>query len=453
MFEKLYSCLLRLYPSPFRNAHGEESLQLIRDRARDERGFFPSLRLAGDLLVDWMLSVSRDYRRSPAALAAPSMQRPLDGTPSFQILEGESPRAAALISGGALSCLAVVALSLFVNHARSDRPLNFLSFMNASGVPAAQAQSQEATGTTARPVVEKPDFDAERHRVIAAAVDDLKRYYAYPETAQKVADALAAHEKNGDYNSVNDGATLAELLTRQIQEVSQDKHLTVDYSENVLPDHPQGPTAKDIARYRKAMQQNNCTFEKVETLPHQIGYLKLNSFPDLSICQSTAVAAMASLNHANALIIDLRDNGGGFPEMVSFLAAYLFDHPEYMYNPRESPSVQSWTRSPVAGSRLADKPVYVLTSATTFSGAEQFSYNLKMLKRATLVGETTRGGAHAGVWHRIDDHFGMGIPQVQAVNPFANADWEGGGVAPDVRVKAADALNTAEQLAQRKLRK
>jgi C-terminal processing protease CtpA/Prc len=160
---------------------------------------------------------------------------------------------------------------------------------------------------------------------------------------------------------------------------------------------------------------------------------------------------MASLNGADAIIFDLRDNRGGFENMVSLLASYLFDHPEYMYSPRQAPTEESWTRSPVAGNKLADKPVFVLTSASTWSGAECFSYDLKMLKRATLVGETTRGGAHAGVFHRIDDHFGMGIPEVKAVNPFGKADWEGIGVEPDVKVKAADALETARRLAEIKL--
>ncbi len=138
---------------------------------------------------------------------------------------------------------------------------------------------------------------------------------------------------------------------------------------------------------------------------------------------------------------------------VSLIAAYLFDHPEYMYDPRVSPTPQSWTLSPVAGNRLADKPVYVLTSGSTISAAEQFCYDLKMLKRVTLVGETTRGSAHAGVFHRIDDHFGMGIPEVRAVNPFSKTDGEGTGVEPDVKVKAPEALETAEKLAENKLQR
>ena len=133
------------------------------------------------------------------------------------------------------------------------------------------------------------------------------------------------------------------------------------------------------------------------------------------------------------------------------IAAYLFDHPEYMYNPRENTTERSWTLSPVPGNRLADKPAYVLTSARTFSGAEHFSYDLKMLKRATLVGETTGGGAHSGVFHRIDANFGMGIPEARPINPFSKADWAEIGVEPDVKVKAEDALETAQKLAEQRL--
>ncbi len=311
-----------------------------------------------------------------------------------------------------------------------------------------------AIGLSSVAVADSAKLDAaERQRVIDAVIRNLKEHYVDADVAVKMADALLAHEKSGDDNSVADGAAFADLLTRQLRDVSHDMHLAVVYSQDPLPDRPPGPTPERLARYRKAMEQSNCTFENVEILPHNIGYLKLNSFPDPSVCRSTATATMVSLNHVDAIIFDLRDNGGGYPEMVALIASYLFDHPEYLYNPREAPTEQSWTRSPVPGNNLADKPVYVLTSGSTWSGAEQFSYDLKMLRRATLVGETTRGGAHAGVFHRIDDHFGMGIPEVRAINPFSKTDWEGTGVEPDVKVKAADALETAEKLAAMRLRK
>ena len=291
---------------------------------------------------------------------------------------------------------------------------------------------------------------AAKRRVIDGVVANLKEHYVDKDVAQRMADALLAHEKSGDDDAVTDGHAFADLLTKQLRDVSHDD-LAVIYSRDRLPDHAGTPSAESQARYRKAMEDNNCMFEKPKILANNVGYLKLNFFPDVSVCRSTAVTAMASLNDADAVIFDLRDNSGGFPEMVSLIASYLFDHPEYMYNPRETPTESSWTQSPVAGNKLADKPVYVLTSASTWSGAEQFSYDMKMLKRATLVGETTRGGAHAGVFRRIDDHFGMGLTEVRAINPFAKSNWEGVGVEPDVKVKAADALGVAEKLAANKL--
>jgi Peptidase family S41 len=294
---------------------------------------------------------------------------------------------------------------------------------------------------------------AERQRVLDLVIANIRQYYFDRDVAQKTADALLAHERRGDDKAVTDGSAFADLLTRQMRDASHNMDLMMEYSQDKLPERPPAQTPEDLARYRKFMEQNNCFVRKVEILPHQIGYLKLDWFSDPSICQSADVSAMASLNNANAIIFDLRDNRGGAEDSTRLFAAYLFDHPEYWYSPREAPTEQSWTRSPVPGNKLADKPVYVLSSAKTWSGAEQFCYDLKMLKRATLVGETTAGGAHAGVFHRIDDHFGLGIPQVRSINPFGNADWEGVGVEPDVRVSAADALQTAVKMAEAKLQK
>ena len=291
---------------------------------------------------------------------------------------------------------------------------------------------------------------AERQRVIAAIAKNLNDHYFDRAVGQKIASELLADEIRGDYDTITDGAVLANLLTRQIRNMSHDMHLEVVCSERPLPDMSVGPTPEEVARYCKTLERENCAFEKVEILPHNVGYMKLNSFPDPAICESKVKAVMTSLNNVDALIFDLRSNGGGDPAMVELVAGYLFDHPEYWYNPREAPTPNSWTRSPVPGNGLADKPVFVLTSSATTSGAEQFCYNLKMLKRAVLIGETTHGSAHAGVFHRIDDHFGLGIPGVKVINPYSSGDWEGVGVDPTVRVNAVDALTTAENLVARK---
>ncbi len=159
---------------------------------------------------------------------------------------------------------------------------------------------------------------------------------------------------------------------------------------------------------------------------------------------------MNFLAHVDALIIDTRENHGGSPGMVSFILSYLFAEPTHvndMYE-RDSNRVQQyWTQSYVPGSRLDKVPVFLLTSRETFSGGEEFAYDLKNLKRATIIGETTGGGAHPVSGHRIDDHFVIGVPFGRPINPVSKTDWEGVGVEPDMKVPAAEALTRAEKLA------
>jgi Peptidase family S41/N-terminal domain of Peptidase_S41 in eukaryotic IRBP len=493
MSEKIYACLLRLFPSHFRESYGDEALQLFRDRARDEKGFFPRVRLWLDLLADLATSVPRQYRYVRPALAGAAAQQRLDGAPAFFVLVDRAPGSTALIFGCALSMIALSLLSILLSHSGNHRPSSASIHQREHATDSRVSALDQATGQilphaeNAKDVIANADVvnprearynhsqskallppdsprlpnelppqlqdAAERKRLLNAVIDNLKKHYVDPDAARKTADALLTHEKNGDDDKVADGGAFADLLTKQMREASHDMHLEVVYSQAPLPNLLPEPTAEDLARYRKALEHDNCTFEKVEILPHNIGYLKLNAFPDPRVCRATATAAMTSLNHADAIIFDLRDNRGGYSSMVSQIAAYLFDHPEYMYDPRESPTQQSWTLSPVAGNRLADKPVYVLTSHSTVSAAEQFCYDLKMLKRVTLVGETTRGSAHAGVFHRIDDHFGMRIPETKAINPFSTTDWEGVGVEPDIKVNAAQALETAEKLGENRLQK
>jgi hypothetical protein len=424
----MYSWLLRLYPSHFRKAFGDAALQLFRDRYRDETGFFPRLRLWIDLLNDLAISLPHEHRRVPRTLVGASAQHQSYAPPTFYLFSYEAPCLRSLLSAGMLSLVTFGLLPFSIAHGGGTPP--------STQFPADSAKIDAA----------------ERQRVLDTVINNIKQYYFDPRAAREITNVLLAHEKRGEYDSLVDGQAYANLLTRQLRNVSRDMHLEVVYSDDPIPDHPPEPTPAVLARYRRALERNNCTFETVKIFPQNIGYLKLNSFPDPSICQSTAKAAMGSLNRADAIIFDLRDNRGGSGEMVSLIAGYLFDHPEFLYDPRTSPTPQSWTR-PVPGSRLVDKPAYILTSASTASAAEQFTYDLKALKRATLVGETTSGNAHAGVFHRIDDHFGMGIPRTKAINPFSKADWEAVGIEPDVKTNPADALATAQKLAANRLKR
>lgn len=197
----------------------------------------------------------------------------------------------------------------------------------------------------------------------------------------------------------------------------------------------------------------NCGFEKAEHVPPNIGYLKFNLFADPEICAPTAIAALNFLADSDALIIDLRDNNGGSSGMVTLIASYLFAEPTHLndaYNRANNTTIQFWTSSYVSGKRFIDKPVFVLTSKKTFSAAEDFSYALKNLKRATLIGEATGGGAHPVQPHRIDDHFSIIAPFARSISPITKSDWEGSGVEPDIRVPADDALREALERARGK---
>lgn len=427
MSEVIYACILALYPRRFREAYGEDAMQVFRDRARDETGVMGRLRLWMDIFWDVVGSLIREHRRAAFPLASVIPSEVREGIPGFHFVGSEAPSGGSLFLAGVLSVATFASLIFSAVHGH-NRSISY-----------------------AAAVWEEVAPDSDQQRVIDVVIKHIKQYYFDPQVAQKIADVLLAYQEQGDYDAM-DGETLAASLTKQIRDDSNDMHLEVVYSEETLPNGPREPSADEEASYRKWLKQTNCSFETVKLLPHNIGYLKLDSFADVSVCKSEALDAMATLNHADAIIFDLRDNRGGDGNMVSFIASYLFDHPEFLYDPRSTPTLQSWMQ-PRAGSRLTDKPAYVLTSNTTISAAEQFAYDLKMLRRVKIVGEKTRGSAHAGVFYRIDDHFGMGIPRVKAFNPFSANDWEGTGVAPDVPVKAPDALQTAEKLAEGNVRR
>jgi len=292
---------------------------------------------------------------------------------------------------------------------------------------------------------------AERARVIDGAIAKLDESYVFPETAKRMADTVRARQKRGEYDAVTNGASFARLLTEDFQSVSHDRHLRVNFSPRALPaQNSSGPSPDQVARMRRQMEQMNCGFVKVEQLEGNVGYVKFNMFADPNVCGPTASAAMNFVANSDALIVDLRDNGGGDPRMVAYICSYLFSqrtHVNDLWTRKTNSTEEFWT-SDVPGKKLGDKvPVYVLTSKRTFSGAEEFTYNLKSLKRATIVGETTGGGAHPVNGQRIDEHFMIGVPFARAINPITKTNWEGAGVEPDVKVPASEALSAAQKLA------
>jgi retinol-binding protein 3 len=296
---------------------------------------------------------------------------------------------------------------------------------------------------------------ATRAKVIDGAAAALNESYVFPDSAKKMEEAVRAHLKKGDYDAITDGDDFAKHLTDDFQAVSHDKHLHVMFSAAAMPDmDSETPDPKREAEERKMMERMNCGFNKAEILEGNVGYLKCDFFADPAICGPTAVAAMNFLANVDAIIFDLRENGGGDPKMIALISSYLFSdrtHLNDIWTRKGDVTDQYWTLQYVPGNRLDGKPAFVLTSKETFSGAEEFTYSLKTLKRATIIGETTGGGAHPVRGHRITEHFGIGVPFARAINPITHTNWEGTGVEPDVKVPAADALASAQKLAAEKL--
>jgi hypothetical protein len=306
---------------------------------------------------------------------------------------------------------------------------------------------------------ETPLNDESRQAAIQSINSSIEEFYVYADLAKRMSAALLEHQSHGDYRLLVDGDVFAKQLTQDMRAVSHDKHLVVAYRPYRRPDKATQTVSResieDSALKRRDLERDNCGFRKIEILPGNLGYLKFDVFDDPALCGDTAIAAMQFLAHTDGVIFDLRENHGGDPKMVALILSYLFDKPTHLndlYRRKEDSTTQFWTLPYVPGERLAETPVFVLTSKETFSAAEEFSYDLKSLKRAKIVGETTGGGAHPVDIHQASEHFTVRVPVARAINPETKTDWEGVGVQPDVAVSPPDALGAAVGLALKEIK-
>ncbi len=299
--------------------------------------------------------------------------------------------------------------------------------------------------------------NATKARVIKTLAKHMKKSYVFEDVAEKMSADIYKRLNNGEYSKISSARAFAKKLTGDLQAISRDKHLRVRYSHDKMPVRKAAPkpTAEEIARQRNWMKQVNYGFEKVERMNGNIGYIEFRGFFGPKLGADTVASAMNFVANTDALIFDLRRNGGGDPRMVALICSYLFGdekvHLNDLYWRERDRTDEFWTTPKVKGSKYLGKDVYVLTSKRTFSGAEEFSYNLKNLKRATIVGETTGGGAHPGTTFRLDDHFGAFISTGRAISPITKTNWEGTGVKPDIAVSKELALKTAYRMALEKI--
>ena len=307
---------------------------------------------------------------------------------------------------------------------------------------------------------ERPDTTidaATRTQVIEGVLRRLDEGYVFPRKAAEMRRIIQAKVGRGAYDRLFSARDFADTLTADLRAVSRDLHLEVSYQKGEVHDEvPDAEPSPEEKRERDAFGRRvNYGFERVERLSGNVGYLEIRTFNfDAVAVDSALTAAMNFLAHTDALIIDVRRNGGGEPSMVAAVCSYLMPTNKLInkFYWRPQNRWDEFRTSPVRGVHYGTtRPVYVLTSDRTFSAAEEFAYDLQTQKRGEVVGDTTGGGAHPGGYRRVTEHFGVWVPSGRAVNPVTGTNWEGTGVRPDVPVPAADALRAAHLRALERL--
>ena len=317
------------------------------------------------------------------------------------------------------------------------------------------ALAAPASAQFSPPPPDQPDMTIDaafRAATIESLATKVEASYVFPDLGKTVARTLRDRKKKGRYDSITSAMEFSDSLNADLRALAHDHHLRVHYSSRPWPARHGAengpPPAEERERFLADARRRNWGFERVERLAGNVGYVELRNFESGAEAGAVAQTAMEFLRNSDALIFDLRRNGGGDPNMIVLLLSHLYGdddrvHVNDFYQRGDSLMPQFWTTTTIPGPRFVDQPVYVLTSHRTGSAAEEFSYDIKMLKRGTLVGETTAGGANPGGFARLNDHFVAFIANGRAINPVSKTNWEGVGVEPDVKVKAEDALTTA----------
>lgn len=275
--------------------------------------------------------------------------------------------------------------------------------------------------------------------------------YVFPDVAKETAAHLNKKLKAGDFDDATTTQSFAEALTKAVQAINKDKHMRIRPTPpRETPDNTPERLVEDHLHRLAANRNNLAGFREAKRLDGNIGYLDLREFSYVGDGAPVADRYMQLLANTDAMIIDLRKNGGGDPFMVQYLCSYFFEgrvHLNSLYWRQTDETEDFWTLEEVKGTKMPEVPLFVLTSNYTFSGAEEFSYNMQTQKRATLIGETTGGGANPGGGFRINDQLMVFIPTGRAINPITGTNWEGVGVVPEIKTDAEDALDKAIALA------
>ena len=314
--------------------------------------------------------------------------------------------------------------------------------------------------TTAKSEISLNETD--KQEIIDSLIVKLQEFYVRPNTIEGIKTTLNENYKKGNYKNSSNPTEFASKLTADLIEKSKDLHFSVLYNPQWVNDqlNSKNPELQKTIKAQALVEskKNNFGFKQARIMEGNVGYLEFNYFHDPAEANETATSIMQFLSNTDALIIDLRKNNGGAMEMAQFLSSYFFsgkDLPLFQYyyyeSGRKKIDREMWLLPSVPGNRLDNIAIYILTSGATFSAAEWMSYSLQNLKRVTIVGEQTAGGAHPVDRKIVTKGFAVNIPFGEVKDPITKLDFEGKGVTPDVICKSEDAQNVAHLLALQKM--
>jgi hypothetical protein len=309
-----------------------------------------------------------------------------------------------------------------------------------------------ALGLMRPAAAEAPLSPQQRTQAIKDVAAAFEAIYVIPEVGIDIANDLRARLQRGEYDRITASRELATVLSAHIDAVCHDPHTEVAYfEEDQLAERPSvDPEVikqREAQRYARALAAN-FGFTEPKRLDGNIALIRFDSFHPAAIAAPLVQRYLSEAATADALIIDLRNNGGGSSDLIPVLASYLFDEsPVHLYDQssrRDGTRMQAWTNPAVPGKRFGGaKPVYILTSKETFSAAESLAYTLQQLKRARIVGERTPGGAHGAFGKPVTSHLVPMVATKRTINAVTKSDWNRVGVVPDLPAPAADALDVA----------
>ncbi|MBW1294178.1 S41 family peptidase [Aquimarina litoralis] len=300
----------------------------------------------------------------------------------------------------------------------------------------------------------------EKYKVIQRIKVLIDSNYVFVDKAKLINNSIDSLDASGKYDAIKDYKAFAGVLTNDLVAISKDKHFVIQYRPELIKSRRESRKRQQITENNDETesqeeeidldlwyaQKENFGFEKVEILDGNIGYIKLNFFHFLEWVQPTIDASMRFVANTDALIIDLRDNGGGY-RSDSYIGSYFFDEKSTLWNTSYDRSKDltenRYTYENVNGNRYLNKPIYILVGEKSFSRAEGFAYCMKHFNKAIIVGQTTPGAAHGINFLEMDDNFMIQVPVERNIHPVTKTDWEGIGVIPHIKTSKEESFNVA----------